>query len=139
VDDPRGVRGADRAQHLEHDGRQRLEGQRPVALEAVAQRLALQEVHDHDRRAVGQLDDVADLDDVGVRHHGGRARLAHEALAYDLIRRPVCPEHLERHGLARDGVRGRPDDAHAALAELAIEDESTRDDGSGGELHDPLD
>ena len=80
MDDARGVRGAEPVEHLLDERRELVRRQPPAALDALAKRLAVEELHDHEAVAVGQLPEVEHLEDVVVADAAGGLRLALEAL-----------------------------------------------------------
>src|SRR6185436_9013324 len=92
------------------------DAQRP-ALQPLAERLALEQLHGDEQLAV-LLADVVELADVRMVDAGGRPRLALEAPARGVVAAQGA-HLLERDGAAEPLVPGCVDDAHAALAERA--------------------
>ena len=82
---------------------------------------------DEVRRPVGQLAEVADVDDVLVADGAGRARLLEEALVELVIVRHLAAQHLDGDTLVDHLVAGSVDDAHPAFAEEAVDDVATVD------------
>jgi hypothetical protein len=106
-------RADDREQDRGHVGN----GEAPLALEQCAQRLALEEVHDHDEHAVRQLDEVVDADHVRVPHGGSGANLALEATPV-LLSRPL--EEFQSEARVREHVARFPDESHGAFTEPTV-------------------
>ncbi len=118
MDDPPGVRVAERGGHVAEDLDELARAERLVA-EVVVQRAPVDVLHGHVRAAV-QEREVQGADDPRVLEGGGRPRLAREAL--ELLRRHV-EERLERDAAVEAEVVGEVDDARAAAAELAQDHE----------------
>ncbi len=78
--------------------------------------LALEQLHDEEGRALGDLVDVADVDHVGVTDAGGGPSLPHEALDEFPIVGHLRAEDLDGHRLAEAEVLALVDAAHATLA-----------------------
>ena len=93
------------------------ERQRPF-LDQLPQRLALQELHHQIRHAAVDAG-VRHRDDVGVREHRQRPRLALEAPAPLRDDGRVLVQHLDRHEPAELLLLRPVHDAHTALAEAA--------------------
>ncbi len=119
-------------------GRQRLEDalevveheiERDAALgQAIAQRLAVEQLHRHEEQAVlGVEARVVDLDDAVVADLRRRAHLAQEALPRRLVLADVREEDLERDALLAEVVRRLVDLAHPALGDLALDAVATPD------------
>ena len=119
--EPRGVRGFDRVEDGQHDRRSLGDRERPSALEPSSERLALEELHDEERRAVVAFLDLTQLDDVRVLHGGGRARLAQEALLQRAVLRELFEHHLHGDPLVRLEMSSLPHLAHATLSEARLE------------------
>jgi hypothetical protein len=79
MDDADQMGATDRRQHRRHDRRQIDQRNRAAACQVLRERLALQKIHDHRRRAIVQGQDVVHLDDIRMTHGAGRSRLTHEA------------------------------------------------------------
>ncbi len=113
------VRVVERVRHLARDLQSVLERQLLVALQPVAQRLALHVGHDVVQDACG-FAGVVDGDDVGVIERGGDLDLAQEPLGAE------CRGELGSHDF--DGylaavlqVLGEMDDGHPPRAERALQ------------------
>ena len=112
------VQRRERVQHAEPD-RHGLGDAHRALLQALRQRRALEQLHGDEQVAL-VFADFVDLADVRMVDAGRRARLAPEALARRLVLRQ------RRHRLQRDRamellVARGIDDAHPALAELALD------------------
>jgi hypothetical protein len=116
VDDVLGVGRGQRREDLVED-RARLGARQHAALEAIAQRLALEPLHHAVVAPVGQLPEREDVDDVGVADLVDRPGLAQEAVDRHRLVRELVVEHLDRDPLADDRVDRAVDDAHAAGAQ----------------------
>jgi hypothetical protein len=119
VDDALGVRGAQRRRDLLRDQQDALLGQRALAQQALGERLALEELHHHERPAVAGGAEVGDVDDVLVADRGGEPRLLLEPRDDLILARVLVEQDLDRDALADQRVGGLVDRAHAALADLA--------------------
>ena len=110
------VQRRQRRQHAERD-RQGVGHAQRAAPEAVAQRLALEELHGNEQRA-GVLADFVNLADVRMVDARGRPGFAPEALPRRLV---VCRRRhrFYRHDTLEPFVACGIDDAHAAFPELA--------------------
>ena len=129
VDDPLVVAGVERGRRLAQPADGLLEAGPPVA-QALGERSAVEQFHDHERRAL-VVADVVDLDHVGVAGQaGGGARLADEALPAVGVLGEVGGQDLDRHAAVEDLVLGRVHGSHAAVGD--VPDDSI----SGGELGD---
>jgi hypothetical protein len=112
-----------RRRHTAHRRDQQLDdvaGVEAASIEGGGQRLALQVLHDEERRPV-VLADVVHVDHVGVVDAPGSLRLADEALHGALVRGELGQHPLERHALAGEGVSRRVHSAHAALADHVLD------------------
>ena len=116
VHDAARVRGLEGVGDLDAEIEQRveLEGSRG---EAVAQRLAFEQLHGDEGPPV-VLVDVVDRADVGVLERGGGARLALQPLEGLRVARQLLGQELQRDASAELQVLGLVDDAHAAAAQL---------------------
>ena len=94
----------------------------------VAQRPAVDVLHDDERRAV-LLAPVEDADDVGVVQARGGLRLAPEPLDERGVARELGGEHLERDGAVELRVAGEVHVGHAAVRDLADDLVAVREDG----------
>jgi len=103
-----------------------------VADQAVAERLAVEQLLHDVRRAVEEAD-LVHGDDVGVVRHRRRARLAAEAGVDVLARGEVRVQHLERHAAPDPRVLRLEDHADAALADVAQQGELAAHDHAGTE------
>src|SRR5262245_9528914 len=118
MDDAIGVNRAKRAEDV-GDDRQRLVDAHWSALEYLAERFALEELHRDEQRAA-VFADFVDLADVRMVDAGRRPRLAPEAAPRGLV------VGDRQHGLHGDRplqalVAGLVNHAHAAFAELAAD------------------
>jgi hypothetical protein len=118
VDDPLLVRGADGGGDGQEDAGGLFE-RHSFARQALAQGFSREQLHDHHRPSVVELEHFADGDHVRVPHGGGRAGLAQEAFDGVGVVGPAASgaQELERELLPRLGVAGSPDHAHAAAPE----------------------
>ena len=107
------VRGPQRARDRERDLDRLARGQR-AAPEPVAQRLALEQLHGREHRAV-RLAELVDRQDVRVREGGDGLGLALEAAERLRVVREVAREHLHGDVAVQPRVAGVEHDAHAAL------------------------
>ena len=87
-----------------------------------AQALAVEKLHDEVRGPVGQLAEVADVDDVLVADRARGAGLLQEALVELVVVRHLAAQDLDGDPLVDHLVAGRVDDAHTAFAEDAVDD-----------------
>ena len=109
---PRRVERRERREHLARERHRLGDGQRS-ALQAIGERLALQQLHG-DEQLAAVLADLVDLAHVRVVDARRGARLAPEALAGRLV---GLGDRLDRDLAPEALVLGREDDAHAALPE----------------------
>ena len=130
VEDPLGVRGAERARHLAGDAQAALDRQRRLAHRQLGQRFAVEELHDDERAAVVGGAEVGDVDDVLVADRAREPRLLQQARDEVALRDELLQQHLHRDALADDGVLGLVDRAHAALADAAHDLVAVRQDGA---------
>ena len=117
VDDPRRVRGRERARDVHRVAQRLVHRQRPLREQAV-ERAALHVLHRDAVRAVGRLVDVVDGDDVRVIERRGGAGLADEARATFGVVERVAAQQLQRDGPGETGVARPVEHAHPSLAEL---------------------
>ncbi len=117
MDDPLGVRGVERVGDLDAEIEDLLQLER-LALDAVLERLAFQELHGDEALAL-VFADFIDGADVGMVERRGGARLALEARQRLLVAGDIFGQELERHHAAELGVLGLVDHAHAPAAQLA--------------------
>ena len=117
----------ERAGHLGGDPDRVGDGELLLAVEPVAQRLALDERHDVEQVAVG-LARVEQRQDVRVLEVGGELDLGQEPLGAD-HGGELGPKHLERHPPVVADVLGQVDGRHAAGADLAVEAIAVRQGG----------
>jgi hypothetical protein len=119
VDDRLGVRGAERVERLQQDGRGGL-GAHPAELrQALSQVLALQELHHEVGPTVGERAEVRDVDDVRVADPVDGHRLRAEAAHQRRVHRVECMHDLDRHQPRDLRVLGAVDPPHPAFAEQA--------------------
>jgi len=110
---------AQRVGHLPRDLQRIGDGQLPLAIEALAQGLALDVRHDVVDQAV-HLVGVVQRKDVGMVQAGGDLDLVQEPGGADFLRQ-VGPQHLDRDVTIVLEVVGEKDTRHPALAQLALE------------------
>ena len=125
---------------LEQLARQRVDLLRREAvkpLHAGVERLAVEELHDHEALAPGQLADVEHLEDVVVAYFAGGLRLPLEPTHHVGVARHRRVQHLDRDPAVEAQVLPREDRAHPTLADegddpvLAVDDLSDFDAHSG--------
>ncbi len=122
MDDVGCVRGSQALRDLLCDVGQAPHRHRPLGFaQNGGQALAVEELHDEIRRAVSELTEVADVDDVPIADCTRGACFLEEALIGLVIRRPLAPEHLDRDSLVDNLVAARVNDSHAAFAEDALD------------------
>ena len=109
------MRGAKGIGNLNRDS-QRLAERQCTLLQPVSQRLAVEQLHDEERRAV-VFPDVVQRADVRVGQLRDRARFAIEARAEMRISSERVRENLDRHCAVEPRVAGLVDLAHPASAE----------------------
>ncbi len=119
MDDAGLVGLAEGLEHLEHDRHELLREEPAVALDAVRERLAVEVLHHHVARVVGEDAEVEDLADVLRSDERRRLRLALEALDHVGLRRDAEVEHLDRHLAADADVLALVDGAHPSSPEQA--------------------
>ena len=103
--------------HLGDDADRLGLGQPPVALDLLAQRLPLDELHHQIGDAAG-LAEVEGADDVRVVQPAGGVELLLEALDQDGVAGHVLRHDLDGHDRAAVAAAGAVDGAHAALGDL---------------------
>ena len=110
-------------QHCEHDVACALGVDRGRLAEDVAEVLAFEELHDEVARAARRLAEVEDVDDVLVAD--ARRALGFLAEARDDLgsARELVAKHLDGDALVDVAVEARVDEAHAALADPALDDQ----------------
>ena len=118
---PRSWRAAERRERGERQPSRLPERQRP-ALEAAAQRLALEQLHDQERTLL-VLADVEELADVRMDDGGSHPRLAAQPLGRGRVNRPG--QALDGHPAPQHLVDRCVDHAHAADAELRVDPVTT--------------
>ena len=135
VDNPLRVDGAEGPAHLVGNERHLRRVHRAPSDE-LAERLALEELHDEVGLAAGRLAEVQDLDDVLVRDHVDGARLVEEAGDDVGIGRQDGVEQLDGDPAPHDRVLGQADHPHRPLPEL-LDDPVVPDHlvGKGGRSH----
>ena len=124
----------ERAADLGHDHHELARGHPPDALEALAEVLAVEELHGDVRGALPNAV-VQNLDDVGAPELRGRLGLALEAGLRLGNLRVLALDEFHRAGDVEAEVGGVPHRAHSAAAELTVQAESFSDDEIGSELH----
>jgi len=136
VDDPLRVRLREPLHRLENEvDRVTLVEALPELLE-LAERLALQELHDHVRRAAVQHAGVHHARDVLVLEQGTHPDFADESLDERLVGRPGADD-LQRDGTGEDLVVGRIDRPHPPLPEDAVDPELAEEAVADGEFVSP--
>ncbi len=131
--DPLGVRRLQRVAGWDEQLGHLVELERARPFAARRERLALQQLHDHDGRAVGVLEYVEDLDHVRVLDRGGGARLAHEATNVILSSAGLRVNELERDLLACGRVARGVHLSHAPTPNQPLHLEAPSDDRPFGE------
>ena len=91
-----------------------------VAPDPVAQRLARDELEDHRRRRVVDVD-IVDGDDARMRQRRRGAGLLFEARAHGRVREEVAVEHLDRDRPIEHRVARQPDLGAAAIGQALLE------------------
>jgi hypothetical protein len=127
VHDAARVCGGERGRDLARDAQRVDRGQPAHALQTLVERLALEQLHHDERRAVGVVAEVVDLHDAGVGDRGGGARFIEEARDHLGILRERREENLHRRAATEQRVLGEVDRAHAALPEGADDAVATDD------------
>ena len=107
-----GERGGDAARHEER----LLGGEAAGAADPGADGLALHQLH-HEAEAAVAVEGVVDLDDAGVRHARGGARLGLEAVDVLVVLALLGVEDLDRDGAVQRDLAGAPDRRHSAAAD----------------------
>ena len=136
VDDAERVRCLERLEDLHRVFARRGHRELSLAVEDARERLALEELHDDVRVAVGRAIDVDDLHDVGAADLRGDARLLQEALDEARATRELGVEHLDGDPRPEHRVLRLVDRAHPAVAEdadepvLAVDDAADVNQGS---------
>ena len=118
MDDALRVRGGERAAHATHQ--QRRLGLRGGAahLDAVRERLALEEFHHQERVPRGHVAEVEHLHDAGVLDGGGRLRLVEEPVDDLAVPRQLGVQDLHGGDPADQRVLGPIDRAHPTDGDL---------------------
>ena len=96
---------------------EQLVGRQRPAVDAVLQRLALEQLH-RDEGPAAVVADFVDGADVRVVQRRGGARFALESRQRLRVARPLVGQELQGHRPVQARVLGPVDDAHAATAEL---------------------
>src|SRR6185503_18955088 len=123
VDDAGLVRVIERAQQLAHHAHELPGLEAQVAVEAVLEVLAADELH-HDEGDLGLLAEVVYLDDVRMVEARDRLRLlaeTHRILARDLLVEVALEDGLDRDRAVQLRVERLVHDTHGAAADLAAE------------------
>ena len=134
VDDAGAVGVGEAQPDLLDDRVELVEADRARALQAIDERLALEQLEHDDDAVLGVLFDVEDLGHVVRVDRPRGARLAAEAGDRGRFRLRVGPQELHRDGPARADVLGVEDLPHAAAAERPVDAVSVRDDRAGLDL-----
>ena len=135
VDDAGGVRVLERAQHLAHDAERARRGHWSGA-DRVGQRLAGEELHHQEQRALAGAPEVRDGDDVRVSEAARRLGLALEAAGELFLAAELGQEDLDGEIAPHHGVLGAIDRAHAADADAADDAVALADDGADERVDD---
>ena len=128
VDDPLGVRLGERAQRLPRRLDGLLDPDAPDALDALAERLALEQLHREVEVAVLALAEVEHRDRVRRREQAVGARLAQEARAAHLVDGAVAAQDLDGDVAADGRLLGAVHRAHRAGAEAREDGEAPGED-----------
>src|SRR5262249_24887179 len=132
VDDAEGVGLGERLAGLEDPGRRGADGERTLSPQDRGEVIALEELHDDERRAGLERDDVEHARAVRALELRRRHRLADEAGAHLGVLQRLGEDELDGDALLEVEVGGFDDAAHAALAEDALDailaDEYVTDD-----------
>ena len=136
VNDAGDVRGAEPVEQLEHHRRgDRWGVRRPARLDALRERLAVEELHDHVPLAARELAEIEHLDDVLGADVSRRLGLALEPLARRRVVRDARVQHLDGHAMANADVLAFVDRTHTALAEQPDDPVLVVEERSELELH----
>jgi hypothetical protein len=119
VDDARLVRRGERAGRLQEEPHDLGERELPLAVDEVAERLAVQQLHDEVRTAIGREAMRVDVDDAAVANGVDGLRLGQHAAHEHLVARELGLDDLDGDALVDDRVQALVHDAHAAFAERA--------------------
>ena len=122
MDDALVVRGAERTADLLRDRDRLLGGHRCAVLDRARQRDAVDVLHHRVGHAVGRGAEIGDVDDVRVANSRCRLRLLDEALDRRGVAHDLALEHLDRERALDHGVARGEHHAHAALADLALDE-----------------
>ena len=109
----------ERARHAGADVTERLGVDRPFALDARGEGLAVEQLEDQERRAVLGLAEVEDPHDARVLHAADRLGLVEEATQEHLVAHHLGLHDLQSHVAVDELVASRPDGAARAGAESA--------------------
>jgi hypothetical protein len=118
VDDPLGVRGAERVASLRDDLHHARHRELPRLAQQLPQVAPLEELHHHVRGAVLEAAHVHHFHDVLVADGRRRERLAVEALKDRRVVRVLRVQTLDRDAALDQNVLALIDGAHAALTEF---------------------
>jgi hypothetical protein len=131
MDDARAVCGAETFEQLQHE-RSGFERRQPAArLDAMAQALAVEELHHHETITIGQIAQVEHLDDV-IRTNAARSlRFSLEPLHGVDVLRHACMENLDGHLSVDSDVLTLVDGAHPAFAQQTKDCVLSLDDLAG--------
>ena len=128
MDDARTMRGVEGRAHGHPDVNRQFEAERPLLVEGLAQRLAVDELHDHGLASV-VLDRVVNGHHVGVVQTGCHQGLASEPLRHRPLGGQVGLEQFHRHRAIEGQVGGLPDVGHSTVCAVLVESIATGDDG----------
>ena len=119
MNDAHPVRGGERVDDLPRARHCLVEGQGAEVSQAIAQALALEQLHHEIDDAVVGVAEVGDVDDVGVADLVDGLGLLEEARHQARIGAQVRAQHLDGHPLADHRMLGEVDGTHATFAENA--------------------
>lgn len=115
------VSEVERIEHLQHELHRLDRCDLVPAIEHVAERLALQMLHHHERVAVTRMTEVVKPDDARMTELGRRTGLMQKALAGLFLPFEVGVQELDGDVDLEERIRSEPDGAHAARAEHALQ------------------
>jgi hypothetical protein len=128
VDDIVLVREVERVRHFPRDLNGVVDGELLLAIQAVAQRLALDIRHDIEKKPVG-LARIVERQDVRMFEAGGELDLAQEPLAADRGGQ-LGLEDLDRHRAVELSVLGQIDDGHSTTTQFPLDAVAVGEGGS---------
>ena len=135
VDDARGVRGRQTHQDLLGKRHELARRESTLALNARRERLAVEELHDHEAVVVGQRAEVEHLENVIAADAAGRLRFALEPLHRLGVGRGGRVQDLDGDAAPNANVLALVHGAHAAFADQADDAVLTLDNLADFERH----